>query len=222
MEKLIGMESVVQFPTKQAEAPWSVRAANEPGLIRELQAFRYKHYVLQHGMFDETADHDNGLLGDIHDQTGYNYAAISDGKVVGSIRMNDFCKTVPTVCLMHFDILEYPGDVLVKGALVSRAIVEPAFRKTAMFTTLTLTMMRAALERRVEIVFIDTAVARRTGHEDAFLAMYKAFGFKIWRPNRFVPGIGEGAILAIDIHEEMGRKNSMINGYFRSGSVTGQ
>lgn len=196
-----------------ATPDWEIILVKDVALLRKLRVFRYRHYVEILGLLREVADHENSELSDINDLTGLNYAAVLGDEVVGSIRINDFSQTVPTVCISKFDVLSFPGDVLNQGAFVSRAIVRPDLRNSAIFSSMTLHMMRAAVKRDISIFFIDTAGARATGYEEPITSMYKAMGFRVWRPSAHVPGIGEGAILAINLTEEFQRKGSMASAY---------
>lgn len=193
---------------------WLITKASTQDATDAIAEFRYRVYVERDGIFADVADHQNRRLSDVHDPTGTLYAAVCKGTVIGTIRINGFADNVPTFCLTHLDILAYHPDVLTRGAFVSRAIVDPEWRKSALFGSLVLHMMRDAVSQGVRYVFIE--VARMEPTEDAYLALYKAMGFRIWRREVDVPRSGLSAIMAINVDEELQRPGSMAAAYLRS------
>src|SRR4051812_45097428 len=57
----------------------------DPDLLRQVYAFRYRIYVEQEAMTHE-ADHDSRLLKDKYDPYSVAYAVVRDGEVVASLR----------------------------------------------------------------------------------------------------------------------------------------
>lgn len=192
---------------------WSIELINDDYQIYDMQRFRYEQLVEQHGIYRNTADHKRRLLTDIDDHTGLNYAALVDGMIIGSLRISDFNKVVPTFCITNFDILEFSPDVLERGGHVTRAIIDPRFRTSSVFVHMTVAMLMDAMDRGIDIVFINTAIGRLTGREEHHLSFYTAQGFKIWRKDRMVPGLGAGHILVNNLKETMTKKTSLL-GWF--------
>lgn len=178
-----------------------------------LGRYLFDRLVLECGVYRDDADYDRRTLEGMH-LSGRCYAAFHGDEIVGSMRINDFTKMVPTFCLTEFEVMSYPKDVLRHGALVTNAVVDEDRRKSAAFVSMAIRLVRDAIDRGIRIFFLSTAIGRRLGVETDYVSMYRAMGFQPWRPSVNVPGIGEGSVMVLDFDEELSRSGSLTAAYF--------
>jgi len=181
-------------------ADWSIRECRTPSELEALFRFRYAEYVEQKGLFKSVADHESRQLKDTIDTFATNFAAFTrNNEIIGSIRFNGFDKFVQTFCLTEFKILDVSPMVLERGGVVTRAMVHSDWRSKPVFSELVLAAARYINLKKVRWVFIDTATSRAADDEKRFLSLYASMGFKVWRDDVLVPGIGFGAAMLLDL-----------------------
>lgn len=186
--------------------------------MARLSRFLFDRLVVDCGVYRDDADYERRVLEGVH-LSGRCYAAFHGDEIVGSMRINDFTKMVPTFCLTAFEVLDYPKNVLSHGALVTNAVVDKDWRNSPAFVSMTIRLVREAIDRGIRIFFLSTAIGRRLGVEDAYRSMYMAMGLRPWRPSVAVPGIGEGSVLVLDVDEELKRGGSLTAAYFGEHSA---
>ncbi|MCP4304525.1 MAG: hypothetical protein GY788_06535 [bacterium] len=100
-----------------------------------------------------------------------------------------------------------------KGCYIAHAIVHPAWRTSPLFIDLALAVAKRARDDGRRWMFIGTATARKAGEEEQFISAYGSVGFKVWRQDAAVPGIGKGTAMLLDLDEAMADPKSLVGLY---------
>lgn len=192
---------------------WIVRECGSRSDLERLYRFRYEEYVAGKGLFRDAADHENRWLTDPVDLFATNFLADADGEVIGSIRLNGLDRFVQTFVITEYKALDVSPEALDRGCVVTRAMVHPSWRSTPVFADLALNAARKMRDDGMRWMFIDTSPPRAAGEEPKFISLYSAFGFKIWRRDAAVPGIGPGTVMLLDLDEAMRDPRTMAHAY---------
>jgi GNAT superfamily N-acetyltransferase len=194
-------------------AKWLVRECRERADLERILRFRYIEYVERKGLFQDSADHQKRHLTDPIDSFATNFLAEADGAVVGSIRMNGFDRLVQTFCITEFDMTAVSSDIFAKGCIITRAMVHRDWRNTPVFADLALAVAKRLRDDGLRWMLIDTATSRRAGEEERFVSLYHSMGFKIWRQDAHVPGIGPGVVMLFDLDQALSDPKSLAQLY---------
>lgn len=159
----------------------------------DIYAFRYRIYEQEMRRNDQYSDHTRKIITDPLDAHAYNIAAVNNGEIVGSVRVN-FCADGDPGFYREFYELESVGaDYPDKVSFSTRIMVAPNFRRGVLPIQISVECFKLGLERRVKWCFCDC-----NAHLKPF---FLKLGYDVQNPSKKHPSFGEITVLRFNLDD---------------------
>ncbi len=170
----------------------TIRLTRSQAEQEALYAFRYEVYVEEMRRVQKHADHARRRIADPLDDTAHNFIALSDGKVVGCVRINfaadgglDYYRDLLNMAVL---VGEYPAGV----SLCTRLMVASYLRGGTLALRLCRAAYRFAFAQQMRWNFIDC--------NDHLLSFFERLGY-VRKHQAFHEEYGQVNAMRLDMHD---------------------
>jgi GNAT superfamily N-acetyltransferase len=134
---------------------FEVVLADTKKLRRQVYRFRYRVYVGLMGRRQIYADHSSGTVIEPMDENGWNYLALVDGKLIGTIRSNTFDDPTTSYYRKILHNGRFEGVAVEKTQLTTKLMILPEYHGTSFGPRLIHAYSCEGYRRGIEVDFID-------------------------------------------------------------------
>jgi Acetyltransferase (GNAT) family len=174
----------------------TVRAAANAAERKAACRVRYEVYIEEMGWDSQYANHQSRLLEQPLDKTGEIWIALSNGEIVGTVRIN-----VGSGSELGFYSDAYSLDSLPECRGIAGVVTNFVMRRSHRNLTIAMQLVRAvfasAVRAGVGLIFLDC--------EPKMARLYAWMGFEVHNPDFIHPHYGPGICMKMNISRWIGR-----------------
>lgn len=168
----------------------SIRLTNSAEEREEVFRLRYEIYIEEMGWKSACADHARRMLEQPLDASGAIWIAVSDGKIVGSLRVNYGTPADLDFYADAYDLHSFL-DPASSAAIVTNFVIHRAYRNLSVAMQLVRATCAFLLGVNVGLALLDC--------EPGLTRFYKWLGFEVHKQDFVHPHYGPGICMRMDV-----------------------
>jgi len=161
-------------------------------LRQQIHRLRYEVFVEEMASYQKHVDHDARTIQEPLDETGHLYAAVVDGKVVGTLRWN---ASDESDLQERFERYGIDPNEFNNVAITAKLVVAADYRGRSVAFRLVTAALADALNHGICFNFI--------GCERSLVGFYERLGYKVYGQIRYrYPESGSGVVMVLNLHDK--------------------